>query len=62
VVVVAVCARIIVPGSTTATKRTTIHIRQRNPPEQKSFICILLVQALHEIQLRGLSVFIRDVC
>jgi hypothetical protein len=44
VVVVAVCARIIVPGSTTATKRRTIHIRQRNPQEQKSFICILLAQ------------------
>jgi hypothetical protein len=59
VVVVAVCARIIFPGRTTATRRRTIRIRQRNPQEQKSFICIPLTQVLHEIQLRGFSVFIR---
>jgi hypothetical protein len=62
VVVVAVCALIIVPDSTTETRRRTIHIWQRDPQKQKSFICILLVQVLHEIQLRGLSVFIQDVC
>jgi hypothetical protein len=62
VVVVAVCARIIVPGSTLATKRRTMHIRQRKPQEQKSFICILLAPVFHEIQLRDLSVFIRAVC
>jgi hypothetical protein len=53
VVIVAVCAHIIVPGGTTATKRRTIRIRQRNPQEQKSFIWILLAQGFLKLVARS---------